>query len=162
MNNINANQVRSVTMSQVTITRPDNTTAYTAGDAVSVETSNDMFVLPCPPGGSVLEWIRLKCSDEAIVEEFSLWIFSAIVAETADNAAFAPATGVLDELIDIINIPVAGWKATAVDTINQVRNIDLAFKSGKNLYCQLVIEDTLTPVAESTFTLVAAFSGATD
>ena len=79
----------------VTITRPSNTTAYTAGDVVGDTSGSAIITLSSigPSGGYVLiQSVSLVFSDASVpsgMGSFRLHFYSASPTAIADNAAFA-------------------------------------------------------------------------
>src|SRR5947209_1226263 len=80
-----------------TLTRPANTTAYTAGDEMA-DVGTAILTLTnaaTKSGGSgIISQITMACSSNAATKpQLECWIFDTTSTPQADNAAFAPADG---------------------------------------------------------------------
>jgi hypothetical protein len=154
-----------------TLTRPNDTDTYTAGDVISAVTTNDHFKFGfasndqskrtgrSSPGTLTINAARLWSSaNQALKLEAELWLFHTDIVEVADNAAFAPTDAEMLTLIGIIDFPALYWRAgTATAGANgnavcETRNIDLPVecRSGR-IYGQLVVRNAYIPVASEIF-----------
>lgn len=156
------------------ITRPDNTDAYTAGDAICAVTTNDHFTFgaasddnsktPGRMGGPLsgtLNGIRLHSSaNQATKLQGELWIFSTDITEVADNAAFAPLDAEMLTLVAIVPIASVSWYVGKADSgasgnaVAVIDNLDIPIRTAGDgrLFAQLVARNAYTPVASETFT----------
>lgn len=94
------------TIVSATLTRPANTNVYTAGDEVTdtgggILTFEDVARLP---GGSgvILGVAAAFSSNWGTKPELELWLFDTTSTPQADNAAFAPADGVVNTVVAVI------------------------------------------------------------
>lgn len=150
------------------IIRPDNATAYAAGDVISEVTTNDHFTfLKSMDAGDEKTGIILggrihSSANNTTLPDLELWLFDKDIAEVADNGAFAPTDAEMLTLIGIIFFPVASWvignagAAAAGNAFCEVMNLDIPFRLGKapsamNIYGQLVVRNVYTPVADESF-----------
>lgn len=153
------------------LTRPANTTAYTAGDVISAVTSNDHFTFGATsndaskrtgrasPGTLAINVARLWSSaNQSTKLEAELWLFNADIAEVADNAAFAPTDTEMLTLVGIIDFPAANWKVgTATsgadgNAVCEIRNLDFPVMANPGrLYGQLVVRNGYVPIASESF-----------
>ena len=150
------------------IIRPDNATAYAAGDVISEVTTNDhlTFLKAMDPGdektGIILGGRIHSSANNTTLPDLELWLFDKDITEVADNGAFAPTDAEMLTLIGVIVFPVASWiignagAAAAGNAFCEVMNLDIPFRLGKvpgalNIYGQLVVRNVYTPVASETF-----------
>jgi hypothetical protein len=95
----------------VTITRPSNTTAYTAGDVVGDTGGSAIITLPNigPSGGYVLfQSVRLLIGNTSVpagMAGFRLHLYTASPTAVADNAAFDLASGEVANYAGYIDLP---------------------------------------------------------
>jgi hypothetical protein len=155
------------------LTRPNNTTTYTAGNVISAVTTNDHFTFGAAsdddskrtgrpdPGTLTINTARLWSSaNQSTKLEAELWLFNAAIGEVADNSAFAPTDAELLTLVGIIAFPASSWYAGSStsgaggNAVCEIRNLDFPVnaKPGR-LYGQLVARNGYTPVASEVFTL---------
>jgi hypothetical protein len=146
------------------ITRPGDTTQYAAGDVISAVTTNNFHVFASGMGGKLkgtIEHARIMINaNQATKPDLELWLFSKLIAEVADNSAFAPTDTEILTLIDVIEFAVAGFKvglagSGASGNIVQVeRDLNIALpQTNGTLYGQLVARNTYTPIADENFTI---------
>lgn len=154
-------------MAQDSVVRPDNTTAYAAGDAISdnatTPTSAGAFALECArrPGGSgvISEVILLKDDDDVTNADFDLLLFHTLPAFAGweDNAPLAITAEEMKDLVAAYTFAAASW--VDVNTANvQVATLDherpfVCAPSDTNLYGILVAGGAYTPAAEEEFTI---------
>lgn len=156
------------------ITRPANTTAYAAGDAISAATTNAMFVFGTPRNGNnlggddkiarsesetrsgVINTLILRSSaNQSTKLGARLYLFRAAPAATADNAAWGPSDAEMLDCIGYIEIPAIYWVAgngtsgAGGNAIAQIGNLNLPYNVGAAgaLYGQLVATAAYTPVS---------------
>lgn len=89
-----------------TLTRPANTTAYTAGDEIT-DVGGGILTFPgCArfPGGSgvILGVAAAFSSNWGTKPNLELWLFDTTSVPQADNAAFAPADAEVNTLLAVI------------------------------------------------------------
>lgn len=146
------------------ITRPANTTAYTAGDVIAEVTTNDHFVfsdaVKAGHNTGMISNARIFSSaNQGTKLDAELWLFHTNITEAGDNAAFAPTDAELLTLVGIIDFPVASWKAGNAtagadgNSVCVVENIGIAFRAIQNLYGVLVARNAYTPVESEVFTI---------
>lgn len=152
-----------------TIQRPNNTTAYAAGDVLSEVTTNNYHQLSGAVKGKGAMSGRIKgasvigSANQGTKPDLELWIFKDAIAEVADNAAFAPTDAEMLTLLAIIAIPVASFKvgnagAGADGNIAQfVNQLDIPYRLDSDsdgvLHCQVVVRNAYTPVADEQITV---------
>ncbi len=155
------------------ITRPGDTTQYTAGDVISEVTTNDHLNFGSAsddnskdtgrPGIGTLTinaatiW---SSANQSTKPNFELWLFHTDIANVADNSAFAPTDAEMLTKIGVIEFSTGYWKVgTATsgaggNAMCEIRNIDLPVRCrGGRIYGQLVDRSGYTPVASETFTV---------
>ncbi len=153
---------------RASITRPANTTAYTAGDVVSDATADAHFTFENASragtqnkqlGGSIPTARIWSSANQATKLEGELWLFHTDIVAVADNAAFAPTDVEMLTLVGVVDFPAANWKAGAAgigaagNAVCEAYNLGFAFKSSeKKLYGQLVVRNAYTPVSGEIFT----------
>jgi hypothetical protein len=141
----------------VTITRPSNTTAYTAGDVVGDTGGSAIITLPSigPSGGYVLvQSVSLVFSDAAVISgmaAFRLHFYSASPTAIADNAAFDLVSGDRGAYMGFVDIPAPQDMGSSLFTQADYsgRLIKLAAAS-TTLYAELETRGAYTPASAST------------
>lgn len=150
------------------VTRPADTTAYTAGDAVSDSTSapTAASVSGCARvnGGSgvILRAILIDSANQSTAGDFEVYLFSEAHTATNDNAAWAPSDADIESYYigkidfgdtpDVLNAASGASGNCAYDS----EQIAVPFKCGAgstSLYWQLVARNAYTPVSAEKFTL---------
>jgi len=145
------------------LTRPSNTTAYAAGDVISAVTTNDHFTFAgavrngtkSKQLGGAFVTARLHSSSAVATSlDAELYLFSADIAEVADNSAFAPTDDEMLTCIGVIDFPTADWKFGTLNSFCQVTNLGIAFKAATTtIYGQLVARNAYVPTSAEVFTI---------
>lgn len=146
--------------STVTITRPSNTTAYTAGDVVGDTGGSAILTLTNagPSGGFVIvQSASLVFSDSSVpsgMGAFRVHFYSASPTAIADNAAFDLASGERATYMGYIELPTPQDLGSTIYT--QVdypgRLIKLAAAS-TSIFAEIETRGAYTPVSASTVEL---------
>jgi hypothetical protein len=139
-----------------TLTRPANTTAYTAGDEITDTggTIRTITSAATKSGGSgVIAGIGLSQSSGTPCTGLEIWIFDTTSTPQTDNAAFAPADGEVDTCIAICPLTVSyqGTTGTGGNVFYDTGQISLPFLTvgSANLYWRLVTRAAYTAGANS-------------
>ena len=143
--------------STVTITRPSNTTAYTAGDVVGDTGGSATISLTAagPTAGFVIiQSISLVFSDSTVpsgMGAFRLHLYSASPTAIADNAAFDLVSGERDTYMGFIDLPTPADFGSSLYTQTDYpgRLIKLGAAS-TTLFAELETRGAYTPVSAST------------
>jgi hypothetical protein len=143
-----------------TITRPSNTTAYTAGDVVGDTGGSAIISLTSvgPSGGFVLvQSISLVFSDSVVpsgMGAFRLHLYSASPTAIADNAAFDLVSGERDTYMGFIDLPTPQDLGSTIYTQTDYpgRLIKLAAAS-TTLFVEIETRNAYTPVSASTVSI---------
>lgn len=143
------------------ITRPNDTTQYTAGDVIAEATNNDYLTFnDCTLGPEHLGNIRgakLFTSVAAGTKPtIDLLLFNAAPAETADNNACAITDAELLTLVAVIPFAQANVKSIGPNQACVVGDLCYPFKAKDTngvLYGVLVERGTYTPAAQEVFTV---------
>lgn len=152
---------------RASLTRPADTTAYTAGDVVSAVTTNDHYTFEGAVvkgrgrlSGALSSAICYTSANVATKPDLELWVFDTDIAEVADNGAFAPTDAELLTLIGVVSFPTGDFlvgTATAGaggNAVCLVENIGIAFQAAStSLYGQLVMRNAYVPVSGEVFTV---------
>lgn len=146
--------------STVTITRPSNTTAYTAGDVVGDTGGSAILTLSSvgPSGGFVLiQSISLVFSDSTVpsgMGAFRIHLYSATPTAIADNAAFDLVSGERANYMGYIDMPTPQDFGSTLYTQADYpgRLVKLAAAS-TSLFAEIETRGAYTPVSASTVTL---------
>lgn len=141
----------------VTITRPSNTTAYTAGDVVGDTNGSAIltFTNAGPSGGFViLQSVSLVFSDSSVpsgMGAFRLHLYSAAPTAIADNAVFDLVSGDRANYMGYIDLstPLDFGSSLYTQTDYSGRLVKLAAAS-TTLYAELETRGAYTPVSAST------------
>jgi hypothetical protein len=144
----------------VTITRPSNTTAYTAGDVVGDTGGSAIISLTAagPTAGFVIiQSISLVFSDSTVpsgMGAFRVHLYSASPTAIADNAAFDLASGERATYMGFIDLPTPADFGSSLYTQTDYpgRLIKLAAAS-TTLFAELETRGAYTPVSASTVSI---------
>ena len=151
-----------------TVTRPANTTAYTARDALSDATNDEMFVFDFTDKairgsltGEIMGLRLLSSGNQATKPALDLFFFSQKPATTADNAELEFSDAELANCTDIIQISTSDY-FQGTDTSGADGNI-IAIKKNLNsllklgigsIFCQAMVTNAYTPLSGEVFTLI--------
>lgn len=147
------------------ITRPANTTQYTAGDVVADATDNAFFTFTFAQrqgkvSGSFSTARIVSSANQSTKPTFELWLFRATPGTTADNATWDVSDAELLDCIGVISFAQADWKGGTLtagaggNAYCQATNIGIAFNAvDTSIYGILVERATYTPVSGETFTI---------
>jgi hypothetical protein len=146
--------------SVATITRPSNTTAYTAGDVVGDTGGSAIISLTSvgPSGGFVLvQSISLVFSDSVVpsgMGAFRIHMYSASPTAIADNAAFDLVSGDRATYMGYIDLPAPLDLGSTIYTQTDYpgRLIKLAAAS-TTLFVEIETRGAYTPVSASTVSI---------
>jgi hypothetical protein len=146
--------------SVATITRPSNTTGYTAGDVVGDTGGSAIVSLTSagPSGGFVLvQSVSLVFSDSVVpsgMAAFRIHLYSASPTAIADNAAFDLVSGDRDAYMGYIDLPAPLDLGSTIYTQADYpgRLIKLAAAS-TTLFAEIETRGAYTPVSASTVSL---------
>ncbi len=141
----------------VTITRPSNTTAYTAGDVVGDTGGSAIISLTAagPTAGFVIiQSVSLMFSDSAVpsgMGAFRLHLYSASPTAIADNAAFDLLSSDRANYMGFIDLPTPADLGSSLYTQTDYpgRLIKLATAS-TTLFAELETRGAYTPASAST------------
>lgn len=140
-----------------TITRPSNTTAYTAGDVVGDTGGSAIISLTAagPSAGfAIIQSVSLVFSDSTVpsgMGAFRLHLYSAIPSAIADNAAFDLLSGERATYMGFVDLPTPSDFGSSLYTQTDYpgRLIKLGTAS-TTLFVQLETRGAYTPVSAST------------
>lgn len=149
--------------STVTITRPSNTTAYTAGDVVGDTSGSAIITLSSigPSGGYVLiQSVSLIFSDTSVpsgMSSFRVHFYSASPTAIADNAVFDLISGERANYAGFIELSTpADFGSSLYTQLDYAgRMVQLAAGSS-TLYAELETRGAYTPVSGSTISVRVA------
>lgn len=148
------------------VTRPANTTAYSAGQVLANSTTAGTVVTFAQAtkdtnGQAVInEAICIDEANQATKPDLELWLFDTAPAAENDAAAFAPTSADLENLVAVIAFPVASFKvANAGSGVSgnvvcdqQNLGIPINTKTGLNaLYGIVVVRNAYTPISAEKF-----------
>lgn len=149
-----------------TVTRPANTTTYTAGDVIGTASSATLPLNNSSFGefdcGIIQQAIISSSAYVATPPDLELWLFDTTVTDIADNAAWTPTDAEMATLVGIVQFATANWKvgtATAGAGGNMccvADNISVPFNTLKgkhSLFGVLVVRNAYVPVSGEVFTL---------
>lgn len=149
--------VSSTFRSAVTVTRPSNTTAYTAGDVVGDTGGSAIITLGSigPAGGYVIvQSVSLIFSDTSVpsgMGAFRLHLYQASPTAIADNAAFDLVSGERATYMGFVDLaaPTDFGSSLYTQTDYPGRVVKLASGSS-TLYAELETKGAYTPASAST------------
>lgn len=150
------------------ITRPNDTTAYAAGDAMSDNTTTPTAAgyFTFAFGGGTGQTTQLtdfyihKSAQGSTNAAFALLLFTSLpaLAGFEDNAALALTdTEMRDDCVGVVAIPAAGWNnVTTGDAQNVSQTITVTGTGeGVTLYGVLTAQGAYTPGANEVYTVAA-------
>lgn len=140
-------------------TRPNDTIAYTAGDAVS-NSDSAPTILQFELGegkasGKISDALAMSSVNAGTKPDLELWLFDSVVAAGSfvDNAACAVTDAELLTAVARINFPVASWigvganAACHVTPGHRFNSLQVSV-----LYGVVVVRNAYTPAANEVFT----------
>lgn len=143
----------------VIVTRPANTTAYTAGDNWSSSTSApatiDFANVVNAAGNSMLitDLVVVDLANQTVLLQGELWLFNAAPTQVNDNSAFTLSNADIEKAIGIIPFTMGDTGSSAAgasgNTINHVQNLSIGYTSilDANLYAMVKVLNAYTPVS---------------
>lgn len=157
---------RTIKLINTTLTRPSDTTAYAAGDAVTDSTSAPTVITfsnAATATGNSGVIVRCEMIDSANVAtkgSFELWLFDTTFTPDNDNAVFTPTDAELATCIGVIPLTLsyvgdatsgAGGNAMYIGTLSEP--IDFVTTTTANLFGGLVVRNAYVPVSAEAFTV---------
>ena len=143
--------------SVVTITRPSNTTAYTAGDVVGDTTGSAIISLTSagPSGGFViLQSVSLVFSDASVpsgMGAFRLHLYSASPTAIADNAAFDLLSAERANYMGYVDIPTPqDFGSSLYAQVDYPGRLIKLGTASTTLFAELETRGAYTPASAST------------
>ena len=146
------------------VTRPSDTTAYTAGDVVGNGATITFAGAARRSGesGVIQQAIIFSSAYVATAPDLELWLFDTTITADADNATFTPTDAELATLIGIIEFPTADWHGGDLTAgvggnhVCCVQNIGMPFNATGNdsaIYGVLVTRNAYVPISAEVFTV---------
>lgn len=145
-------------------TRPANTTAYAAGDAVTDSTSapTALTFTGCSnsDGGSglIVDAILQDSANQSTKGQFELWLFTDSPTPDNDNEVFTPTDAENRTLIGVIEFSSAlvgdATSGAGGNCVYVVKGLNLPFRcdsDDRELYGLLVVRNAYTPVSAERF-----------
>ena len=141
-----------------TVTRPADTTAYTANDAFGDSTGGHTLTSICrTSGGSgvITDFILVYSTTQAVSGE--VWFYDASITETDDNAAWAVSD--TDQLKLVGKVAFATVADVANNSVYHEKGLNMGYTcSGTaNLRYQVKVTTGYTPAASDTLTIRAKY-----
>lgn len=147
--------VGAQTATSATFTRPNDTTAYAAGDAVSDSTSAPTILTFAgaarAAGGSglILSARHIKNSTNTANASFRLWLYRDTANAVADNAAFPLLWANRANRMGFIDFSHTSGSTGSDSSSSLVTYVGLPFSAaGTALYGQLTVTGAYTPGAQ--------------
>lgn len=151
---------------RASITRPANTTAYTAGDVISnADDSHMEFAEAANKGakrrtGSIAMARVISSANVGTKADLELWLFSSSVTAMTDNAAFTPTDAEMATLVGVIPFGTSSWRAghagagAAGNAVCEATNQGIVFElPSTSIYGVLVVRNAYVPVSGEIFTV---------
>lgn len=155
------------------ITRPADTTPYSAGDVISDATLDAHFTFPkaARSGGGrnsgIISGARITSSaNVATKADLELWLFRSDIVVRADNLSFIPTDAEMLTRVGIIQFPLASWfvglvtAGAAGNAGCESMNLGIPYELIKPqtgvdsaMYGQLVVRNAYVPVSGEIFTV---------
>lgn len=145
--------------------RPANTTAYAAGDAVTDSTSTPTVITftDCARGdgrsGIITAITMVDSANQSTKGSFELWLFDTTFTPDNDNAVFTPTdaelytllpNGVVPLTLTYVGDATSGAGGNAVYT-TEVRIPFVPVLTSRDLYGGLVVRNAYTPISSERF-----------
>jgi hypothetical protein len=144
----------------VTITRPSNTTAYTAGDVIGDTGGSAIITLPSigPSGGYVLfQSVRLLIGNTSVpsgMAGFRLHLYTASPTAIADNAAFDLVSGEVANYAGYIDLPAPQDLGSTLFTQADYCGTAVKLASAStSLFAELETRGAYTPASATAYNL---------
>jgi hypothetical protein len=144
----------------VTITRPSNTTAYTAGDVIGDTSGSAIITLPSigPSGGFVLfQSVRLLIGSTSVpsgMGAFRLHLYTTTPTAIADNAAFDLVSGEVANYAGYIDLPAPQDFGSTLFTQADYCGTAVKLSSAStSLFAELETRGSFTPASGTLFDL---------
>jgi hypothetical protein len=144
----------------VTITRPSNTTAYTAGDVIGDTGGSAIITLPSigPSGGYVLvQSVRLLIGNTSVpsgMGAFRLHLYTASPTAIADNAAFDLVSGEVANYAGYIDLPTPQDLGSTLFTQADYCGTAVKLASAStSLFAELETRGAYTPASATVYNL---------
>ena len=137
-------------------TRPNDGTAYAAGDVVAESTSAATVwtFTACASGngkgGTIVSAVMIESVAQATKPDLELWLFDTTITTQNDNVAWAPTDSDMEKCVGVIDLPAALYKTASGNGVIDRQGLNLQFNaaaSDTNLYGVLVVRNAYTPVA---------------
>lgn len=143
------------------MTRPADTTAYTAGDVVGDVISSAALTFSPTGGGQGLGGVLkagacISSQNAATKPDLQLWLFSApLAANPADNAAFAPTDNDMLNFIGRVDFPTGNFKTANAGAAGAGNASCIAtaleLPVPAYIYGYLVVQNAYAPIASEVF-----------
>lgn len=144
----------------VTVTRPSNTTAYTAGDVVGDTSGSAVITLPSigASGGYVLlQSVRLIIGDSSVpsgMGAFRLHLYTAAPTATADNSPFDLMSGDVASYAGYIDLPAPQDMGSTIFTQADYCGTAIKLATGStSLFAELETRNAYTPTSATAYNL---------
>lgn len=150
------------------VTRPNDTTQYAAGDVITNSTSVPTVITfsNCAGyqggGGWITGMVLVDSANQATKPTLELWLFDTSYTPANDNAAFAPTDAVMATCLGVVSFDTVyvGLATVGADgnslQLPDADELPVEFKTlgnSRHLYGVLVVRNTYMPVASETFTI---------
>jgi hypothetical protein len=156
-------QTRFHTLVTGSITRPANTTAYTAADALtdSATAPTTLALSGCVRSnggtGEIHSIAVVDSSAEATKPDLDVFVFSSTIVPTNDNAAFAVTDAELRTCVAHVALPGSGFALGNGNGLLKSAALTLPFRcasSSTSLHVALVVRNAYTPVSAERFDVI--------
>jgi hypothetical protein len=150
---------RTVVIS-ASFTRPADTNAYAAGDAVTNSTSSPSQMTFSGAGrvngasGVILSAVLIDEANQTTKGQFELWLFDTSVTPDNDNAAFARSNAECETLIGVIPFNTAfvanAGSGSSGKVVFPAPGLSIPFKCGgatTSIFGLLVVRNAYTPIS---------------
>jgi hypothetical protein len=141
-------------------TRPGDTTAYAAGDALNNSTTVPAVLTltsiasAAGSGGVIQEVILVDESNAGTIGSFYLWVTDTTFTPNNDNAAMALSTTILRTVVAVIPLTL-NWAASTTGRVYSSGAVSIPFKTTgtANLFCTIQAGNAYTPANAGRFDL---------
>lgn len=146
--------------------RPNDTTAYASGDAVTNSTSApsvitfDAVARANAGSGVIIAAVLVDGSNQTTKGQFELFLYDTTFTADNDNSANTPTDGETETLIGVIEfkLPFVGDATSGANgnCVYPVGNLSIPFTCGASsddIFGQIVVRNAYTPTATEKFTV---------
>ena len=142
----------TIRISEASVTRPNNTDAYTAGDAIGT-TPGDAMEFAAEQFGFIRGACLIDSAAEATKPDIDLFLFDKEPAVANDNAAFIPTDAEMESFVGVISFLGSAFKVglASGNGVIQLTSLDIAYCAPRKLWGVLIARNAYVPISGEKF-----------